>query len=310
MNKINIIRYSVSEYKVDEPKRTMDFHEHITLELSYISSGNMLFSYMNEKKEVCNAYVFPKQLLIVAPYFLHKTSIPDSLKSIGMEISLDPAGNVLEYLSRSQYVNQFRESKNLLKTLLSKGFTIVDDTGNIEHKLGKIQKYVGQSLTEGISEAKYDLDLKSLLLEVLACKQISETHEGSIHVKRALSLLENNHANKINVSFIAKTIGLSVSYLQHIFKNETGMSLNQKLNNIRIAHAQQLLAETNFAIRKIALDVGFDSVQELNFNFKKITGQTPSAFKKIKNEKHPMIYFDYQYPYDEKIENTAETTKS
>ncbi len=301
MNRLNITGYSVSEYTQNEEKRVMSFHKHNTLELSYVISGNMIFSYMNKRNEVCEQYVFSKQLLLIAPQFTHKTSIPNSLKSIGTEFSLSDGGNVLDFLCSSAYIARFPESKKLIQSLTESGFVIIHDTENVEYRLGKLQRYINQKETTPITEAKYELDLKRLLLEILTCKQVSSQYSGSIHIKRAVSLLENNHTKKITVVSVAKDLGLSVSYLQHLFKSETGMSIKQKLNDIRITHAQQLITDTNYSIAKIAADVGYNSVQELNVNFKKKIGCSPSDFKKSKNEKKPMRYFNYDYSYDEKI---------
>ena len=301
MNNLNITGYSVSEYTQNEEKRIMNFHKHNTLELSYVVGGNLIFSYMNKQNDVCNQYVFSKQLLLIAPQFSHKTSIPNSLKSIGTEFSLADGGNVLDFLYASSYVARFPESKKLMQSLTENGFVIIHDTENIEYRLGKLQRYINQSDSSPIAEAKYELDLKRLLLEILTCKQVSSQFSGSIHIKRAVSLLENNHTKKITVASVAKDLGLSVSYLQHLFKSETGMTMNRKLNDIRITHAQQLITDTNYSIAKIATDVGYNSVQELNVNFKKIVGFTPTEFKKSKNEKKPMRYFNYDYSYDEKV---------
>lgn len=301
MNRLNITGYSISEYKLEEKKRTMNFHDHNTLELSYVTSGNFIFSYFNNKNEECEVFIFPKQLLIITPGFTHKTSIPDSLKSIGMELSLENGENVLGYLINSPYVTQFEESQALLNSLRTNGFAIIHDTGNIEYRIRKLQGYIANEDLSKITEAKYELDLKRLLLEILLCKQLSTSYTGSIHIKRAISLLESNHAKDISVSAIADSLNLSVSYLQHLFKAETGMSIKRKLNIIRVTHARQLIADTNYTIQKIASDVGYNSVQELNTNFKKIAGCSPSEFKRNKNEINPMRYFDYDYSYQEKI---------
>lgn len=301
MNRLNITGYSISEYKLEEKKRTMNFHDHNTLELSYVTSGNFIFSYFNNKNEECEVFIFPKQLLIITPGFTHKTSIPDSLKSIGMELSLENGENVLGYLINSPYVTQFEESQALLNSLRTNGFAIIHDTGNIEYRIRKLQGYITNEDLSKITEAKYELDLKRLLLEILLCKQLSTSYTGSIHIKRAISLLESNHAKDISVSAIADSLNLSVSYLQHLFKAETGMSIKRKLNIIRVTHARQLIADTNYTIQKIASDVGYNSVQELNTNFKKIAGCSPSEFKRNKNEINPMRYFDYDYSYQEKI---------
>ncbi len=303
MNNINITGYSISEYTQNKEKRIMNFHKHNTLELSYVISGNLIFSYMDEQNNICNQYVFSKQLLLISPQFSHKTTIPNALKSIGTELSLSNGGNVLDFLSSSTYVAQFPESKKLILSLTENGFVIIHDTENIEYRLGKLQRYINQNNSSPITAAKYELDLKRLLLEILTCKQVSSQYSGSIHIKRAVSLLENNHTKQITVVSVAKSLGLSVSYLQHLFKSETGLSMKQKLNDIRITHAQQLITDTNYSIAKIATDVGYNSVQELNVNFKKKTGFTPSEFKKIKNNKTPMRYFNYDYSYDEKINN-------
>lgn len=303
MNRLNITGYSVSEYTQDEKKRVMSFHKHNTLELSYVVSGNLIFSCMDKQNEIFDQYVFSKQLLLIAPQFTHKTSIPNSLKSIGTELSLSGGGNVLDYLCSSAYVNRFPESKKLIRSLTENGFVIIHDTENVEYRLGKLQRYINQKEMTPITEAKYELDLKRLLLEILTCKQASSKYSGSIHIKRAVSLLENNHTKKITVVSVANDLGLSVSYLQHLFKSETGMSMKQKLNDIRITHAQRLITDTNYSISKIAADVGYNSVQELNVNFKKKVGCTPSEFKKSKNEKTPMRYFNYDYSYDEKVNN-------
>lgn len=301
MNRLNITGYSISEYKLEEKKRTMNFHDHNTLELSYVTSGNFIFSYFNNKNEECEVFIFPKQLLIITPGFTHKTSIPDSLKSIGMELSLENGENVLGYLINSPYVTQFEESQALLNSLRTNGFAIIHDTGNIEYRIRKLQGYIANEDLSKTTEAKYELDLKRLLLEILLCKQLSTSYTGSIHIKRAISLLESNHAKDISVSAIADSLNLSVSYLQHLFKAETGMSIKRKLNIIRVTHARQLIADTNYTIQKIASDVGYNSVQELNTNFKKIAGCSPSEFKRNKNEINPMRYFDYDYSYQEKI---------
>ncbi len=301
MNRLNITGYSISEYKLEEKKRTMNFHDHNTLELSYVTSGNFIFSYFNNKNEECEVFIFPKQLLIITPGFTHKTSIPDSLKSIGMELSLENGENVLGYLINSPYVTQFEESQALLNSLRTNGFAIIHDTGNIEYRIRKLQGYIANEDLSKITEAKYELDLKRLLLEILLCKQLSTSYTGSIHIKRAISLLESNHAKDISVSAIADSLNLSVSYLQHLFKAETRMSIKRKLNIIRVTHARQLIADTNYTIQKIASDVGYNSVQELNTNFKKIAGCSPSEFKRNKNEINPMRYFDYDYSYQEKI---------
>lgn len=82
---------------------------------------------------------------------------------------------------------------------------------------------------------------------------------------------------------MAKRLGISTHHLSQILNEELGQSFFDFLAAYRIAEAQKLLTseENNYIkIEEIAQMVGYNSKSAFNTAFRKITGSTPSEFKK------------------------------
>lgn len=82
---------------------------------------------------------------------------------------------------------------------------------------------------------------------------------------------------------LKKTAELYAFHPTHIIrcvKKKYGISPLQLLLSIRIKEAQKLLLETNLPISKIALDVGFEDNAYFTKQFKRISGMTPSEYRR------------------------------
>ncbi len=79
---------------------------------------------------------------------------------------------------------------------------------------------------------------------------------------------------------LASQVFLSEKYLSTLFKKEVGENLVTYINKYRIKRAIHLLKETRLSISEIAFQVGYNSVQNFNKNFKTITRQSPSEQRK------------------------------
>lgn len=78
---------------------------------------------------------------------------------------------------------------------------------------------------------------------------------------------------------------LSSSYLCTLFKNETGLTLNQYLTDFRIEKAKKLLTDPRYKIAEISAKVGYSDGNYFGKTFKKMVGVSPSEYReqKIKN---------------------------
>ena len=59
-----------------------------------------------------------------------------------------------------------------------------------------------------------------------------------------------------------------------------GRTIHQEIDRVRIQRAKTLLAETNLPIKQIAQQAGFQTVQYLTRTFRRLTGDTPAAFRR------------------------------
>lgn len=90
----------------------------------------------------------------------------------------------------------------------------------------------------------------------------------------------------INLSdLLASELGHDYSYLSHLFSSVEGITIEKYLIAQKIEKVKELLVYDEFSLSEISDQLGYSSVQHLSNQFKKITGLTPSHFKKIKIKK-------------------------
>ena len=98
--------------------------------------------------------------------------------------------------------------------------------------------------------------------------------------------LRENLAHQWTVEEMAALVGLGTTAFNEKVKNYSGFSPLNYLINIRISEAIKFLKRQDMNITDIALDTGFYSSQHFSTTFKKLTGYTPSEFRKISSPKN------------------------
>jgi two-component system, response regulator YesN len=84
---------------------------------------------------------------------------------------------------------------------------------------------------------------------------------------------------------LSSVIGFSTHHIRNIFKEETGTSLSDYINDLRIDHGKKLLLETNLTVKEISRNCGFLNYNYFFTSFKKHTGVTPDFYRQ-KNKKY------------------------
>jgi AraC-like DNA-binding protein len=90
-------------------------------------------------------------------------------------------------------------------------------------------------------------------------------------------------------SFITNKISYDYSYLSDLFSSIEGKTIEQFFILQRIEKVKELLVYDQLSLTEISYHTGFSSVHHLSSQFKKVTGLTPSHFKKIGIEKRKSI---------------------
>jgi AraC-like DNA-binding protein len=92
--------------------------------------------------------------------------------------------------------------------------------------------------------------------------------------------LRENLSHQWTVEEMSALVGLGTTAFSEKAKSYTGFSPLNYLINIRISEAIKLLKRPDVHVTDIALDTGFYSSQHFATTFKKLTGYTPSEFRK------------------------------
>ncbi len=98
---------------------------------------------------------------------------------------------------------------------------------------------------------------------------------------KALDYIQRNYFNPdVTASFMADKLSISPSYFSRIFREHTGTSFPDFINNVRLEKSKELLMQNlNQDIAQIGEKVGYSNASYYTAAFKKKYGVTPSKFK-------------------------------
>ena len=96
-------------------------------------------------------------------------------------------------------------------------------------------------------------------------------------IKNIIDYINQNLSNKITIKNISDKLALSPSYLSHIFKENTGVSILQFIIKKRLVHSKELLRQGK-RIEDIAQECGFMDYTSFFRSFKKEFGITPKKY--------------------------------
>lgn len=98
-------------------------------------------------------------------------------------------------------------------------------------------------------------------------------------LQRTYKYLYTNFHRDITLTELSKYAHQNPTALCRTFKRETGKTIFQFLNKIRIENSCKLLIETDMNISQIAYESGFTNLPHFNKQFKLLTNKTPSYYK-------------------------------
>ena len=105
------------------------------------------------------------------------------------------------------------------------------------------------------------------------------------YVNKAIGYIKSNYGYPIQVSDLARYIGIDRTYLYRIFFASESMSPKQYLMQVRINAAKKMLLSGAYTVGETALSCGFSDASSFCSRFKRCTGMTPKEFI-ADNQKH------------------------
>jgi AraC family transcriptional regulator of arabinose operon len=122
------------------------------------------------------------------------------------------------------------------------------------------------------------------LREVLLLLARKNRQPMDARIEETLKLLTKNMREPVRVEALGRRVGLSASRLSHLFRENTGMTIIEALNDMRIRQAALLLEHTNRNSSEVADDVGYHNYNHFMNQFRKRFGVGPSAYAKLRRQ--------------------------
>lgn len=137
--------------------------------------------------------------------------------------------------------------------------------------LGKISAQELLRLKTNLAIAGFPIidDKRSILIERIKTTIIDMIHHSEV-------------IPKVNYSeFISHKLGYAYTYLSNVFSETHGMTIQQYIIQHKIERVKELLVYNELNMNEIADQVHYSSASHLSKQFKKITGLTPSNYKRL-----------------------------
>ena len=141
---------------------------------------------------------------------------------------------------------------------------------------------------EDMTQVQHDTLKKNLLLSGL---ELLEDKKSILIEKIKNVIVEMIHYSDkdpgVNYSaYISEKLGHDYTYLSNIFSEVKGITIQQFIINHKIEKVKELLLYEELNLTEISYKMHYSSLAHLSNQFKKVTGLSPSFFRKLKQKRN------------------------
>jgi len=264
--------FTVKQFYKKHPNQKPTWHYHPEIELVYVENGSGKIHVGQHLSYFKNG-----ALVLIGPNLPHLGFV-ERMTSNEIEI-----------------VVQFRSD------FLGEGFFDAAEMHNIKNMLElsssglKFKKHVQRELGERLKEIAEMNSFNKLIYFLRLLNKLSKTKDYEIlNAEKATMVSNPQDNNRLDIIFkyvrhnfnleikldtIASLVNMSPQSFCRYFKKTTHKTFMQYVNEYKIVHATKLMAETNLSLTEIADESGFNNKSHFINQFKRITKQTPSAYR-------------------------------
>lgn len=110
------------------------------------------------------------------------------------------------------------------------------------------------------------------------CGNIHELCTGGLpsnRVSKAVEWLKQHYKEPIRIQELADMVYMSSSTFHNHFKNVTSLTPLQYQKRLRLHEAKRLMITESYNASSVAFEVGYESVQQFNREYKRLFGKPP-----------------------------------
>lgn len=263
-------------------------HVHDFIEISYVASGSGIHILGDKKYEVCKGDLF-----------LINYHIPHEFRSIDSPSA--PPLKVYNCVFKPDFIdvnlNDYKDFTDVIHYLSFRSIfplesATIEDIKLLGGENLAIEAIYIKMLEEFTNkEDGYIELLRVYLIELLIqifrslkksgkSEKVTMSHHARL-IEKSIEYLKANYSISAKLTDLASQSFLSPTYFCKLFKDHTGMTISEYVQKLRIEEACNLLKHTDNKVIVIAQKVGYKDIKHFNEVFKKLTGMTPSVYKKL-----------------------------
>ena len=249
-----------------------EFHMHSFFEITVLLEGKSSIRVCDVVKEMDNGNVF-----ILPPGYNHQDLPYENGRYMAMWLMFEP-GEVSMHLAGRDGDDEF----------FVKGYHMLDiDYILYNELLYDIRKELRNNSRWSLDIIKISvINLLIIVNQSLELKKHSDNREDWKYsiVKSVIRYIDDNCQKNHTLSGIPQHFGISMNYINCIFKSIVGKTVINYLNDSKIIKAKELLLTTNMTIKEIAIQLGYYDQYHFSKSFKKSIGMSPTNFRKSAND--------------------------
>lgn len=152
--------------------------------------------------------------------------------------------------------------------------------------LGHLARALHMEMQSGVAPCAIALESYATLIArsvLLGGKRPPEARGGLAgwQIRRACEAMDAHLDGDIGLVGLAGIVGLSPAHFSRAFKQSMGMPPSQWLLNRRVEKAKELLSDGTLGLAEIAQAVGFAAQPQFTTAFRRATGMTPGAWRRV-----------------------------
>lgn len=121
--------------------------------------------------------------------------------------------------------------------------------------------------------------LSLILAEIYYREKVEESTTRDRHVTMVIRFMYRNLYRNLTLEEISREVQLSKSYLNAIFKNQTGRSPVEFFIHMKMQEACKLLKSSNLYVYEVSSQLGYEDQYYFSRIFKKVVGVSPKDYR-------------------------------
>jgi len=246
--------------------------------------------YNNVLRNSAYKYIFGRNSIITPKMIESNSNNPNQEISLELrrkleeEIRRGNLGKIEEVLDKiAEEMSRLDYSNIIVTSILM--FNVIKDTVDETNKMSlKPISFDLSSVSHSILNAETIDDFKIAVMDslknIIELKgNIKKEDRHRVLVDNIKDVIKSNYSDSsLCVDEIASMMKMSSRYIGRIFKETTGMTINEYINDVRISAASELLKNTTMSVAEISNNVGIENDTYFYSLFKKKYGVTPKEY--------------------------------